>query len=90
MGRYEQDGDGYPELESNNGVPARKPVRLGILTEEGASMAYIFHYQSTERMCDEDDGAIALFEYEMGMNFLTIGSDSPHPFSSLATILAPN
>jgi len=30
------------------------------LTEEGASKAYIFNYQSAQRVCDKDDGAIAL------------------------------
>jgi hypothetical protein len=30
-----------------------------------ASKAYIFNYQSAERVCDKDDGAIALYEFEM-------------------------
>jgi len=32
-------------------------------------MAYIFHYQSTERVSDKDNAAITLYEYEMLYEF---------------------
>jgi len=52
--------------------------------------AYIFHYQFPERVRDKDDGPIPLREFELSINFVTIASNSLHPFSSHATILAPN
>ena len=39
--------------------------QAGNMTEEGASMAYIFDYQSSKRVSDENDGAITLYEIEL-------------------------
>ena len=42
--------------------------QVGKLTEEGPSMAYIFNYQSAQRVCDKDDWAVALHKFEMWVN----------------------
>ena len=57
---------------------------------EKEKWAYVFHYQSAERVCDKYDGTIVLHAFELSTNFSRIASDSQHPFSSLATILESN